>query len=110
MVINYCKNENEQNMLLNLYKKKWNHGLKNLSVTESKKKNNEALEEMVRLTKDYSGWIKQENSKTIKEFSVSSIGKLDPKRHLMEVSQTLRKISLTKRVSMKLKKEASYKI
>jgi 26S proteasome regulatory subunit N11 len=85
MVINYCKNENEQNMLLNLYKKKWNHGLKNLSVTEAKKSNNEALEEMVRLTKDYSGWIKQENLKTIKEFSVSSIGKLDPKRHLMEV-------------------------
>ena len=85
MVINYCKNENEQNMLLNLYKMKWNQGLKNLSVTEAKKRNNESLEEMVRLTKDYSGWIKQENSKTIKEFSVSSIGKLDPKRHLMEV-------------------------
>ena len=56
-----------------------------MSVTQAKKKNNESLDEMERLTKDYSNWIKQENSKTIKDFSVSSIGKLDPKRHLMEV-------------------------
>ena len=28
LVIDYNKNENEQNMLLNLYKKKWNEGLK----------------------------------------------------------------------------------
>lgn len=86
MVINYCKNENEQNMLLNLYKKKWNQGLKNVSVSESKRRSNEGLEEMARLTKEYSGWIKQENSKTIRDFSVSSIGKLDPKRHLKEVA------------------------
>ena len=85
MVINYCKPQNEQNMLLNLYKKKWNDGIKNSKVSDTKKKNNQTLDEMVRLTKDYSSWIKQENTKTIKEFSVSSIGKLDPKRHLTEV-------------------------
>jgi 26S proteasome regulatory subunit N11 len=85
MVIKYCKNENEQNMLLNLYKKKWNDGLKNMKSTESKKKINDNLEEMVRLSKDYSSWIKKENDSTIKQFSVSSIGKLDPKRHLREV-------------------------
>lgn len=85
MVIKYCKNENEQNMLLNLYKKKWNDGLKNMKTSELKKKNNNSLEEMVRLSKDYSTWIKKENESTIKNFSVSSIGKLDPKRHLLEV-------------------------
>lgn len=37
LVIGYHKNENEQNMLLNLYKKKWNHGFKNVSVRENKK-------------------------------------------------------------------------
>ena len=86
MVIKYCKNENEQNMLLNLYKKKWNDGLKNMKTSELKKKNNNSLEEMVRLSKDYSTWIKKENESTIKNFSVSSIGKLDPKRHLLEVN------------------------
>lgn len=85
MVINYCKNENEQNMLLNLYKKKWNDGLKSLSVSKAKKKNNDSLSEMARLTRQYSNWIQQENKSTVKDFSVSSIGKLDPKRHLKEV-------------------------
>ena len=37
LVIGYHKNENEQNMLLNLYKKKWNHGFKNLTTKEAKK-------------------------------------------------------------------------
>ena len=37
LVIGYHKNQNEQNMLLNLYKKKWNHGFKNMGVEESKK-------------------------------------------------------------------------
>ena len=86
MVIDYCKNPNEQNMLLNLYKKKWNYGLKNKTTADARKDNNKSLERMARLTKDYAGWIKQENQKTIKEFSVSSTGKLDPKRHLKEVS------------------------
>ena len=43
LVINYWKNENEQNMLLNLYKKKWNQGLKNVDATEITKKNRENL-------------------------------------------------------------------
>jgi 26S proteasome regulatory subunit N11 len=43
IVINYWKNENEQNMLLNLYKKKWNQGLKNTDATEITKKNKENL-------------------------------------------------------------------
>ena len=89
MVINYCKNPNEQNMLLNLYKKKWNDGLKNKNTKDSRKDNNKSLEKMARLTKDYANWIKLENEKTIKEFSVSSTGKLDPKRHLREVKQII---------------------
>ena len=34
LVINFQKNESEQNMLLNLYKKKWNEGLKVATQTE----------------------------------------------------------------------------
>ena len=44
IVISYCKNENEQNMLMNLYKKKWNHGLKNLTCSELAKSNKQSLE------------------------------------------------------------------
>lgn len=43
LVISYWKNENEQNMLLNLYKKKWNEGLKNINATEINKRTKDNL-------------------------------------------------------------------
>lgn len=85
IVIGFHKNENEQNMLLNLYKKKWNQGFKNATLKETKRQNKADLDEIVRLSKDYSKWIGLENQKTTKEFAVNSVGKLDPKRHLKEV-------------------------
>lgn len=84
LVIDYNKNENDQNMLLNLYKKKWNFGLKNMTTSENKKSNQKNLSEIKRLSKIYKNWIKTENEQTIKEFNVSSVGKLDPKRHLRQ--------------------------
>lgn len=84
MVIDYHKNENDQNMLLNLYKKKWNHGLKNLSGSELSKQNKKDLSEIKRISKNYKNWIKKENKMSCKEFALSSVGKQDPKRHLME--------------------------
>lgn len=85
LVIGYHKNENEQNMLLNLYKKKWNHGFKNQTLRETKKQNKADLDDIARLAKDYGKWIAQENTKTMKEFALSAVGKIDPKRHLKEV-------------------------
>jgi hypothetical protein len=55
-----------------------------LTSSEIKKSNQSNLNEIKRLTKDYKNWIKKENEKTIKEFAVSSVGKVDPKRHLLE--------------------------
>jgi len=83
-VIDYNKNENDQNMLLNLYKKKWNHGLKNKLGSEIEKENKSCFSEIKRLSKEYKDWIKTENQKTTEEFTVSSVGKVDPKRHLIE--------------------------
>lgn len=84
MVIDYNKNENDQNMLLNLYKKKWNDGLKNKESTKIEKENKNSFSEIKRLSKEYKEWIKKENEKTSDEFAVSSVGKVDPKRHLLE--------------------------
>ena len=61
LVIDYNKNENDQNMLLNLYKKKWNDGLKNLTCREIEKRNKSNLKEILRLSKEYKDWIKKEN-------------------------------------------------
>lgn len=44
LVIDYNKNENEQNMLLNLYKKGWTEGLKNLTSKDQKKANKSNFE------------------------------------------------------------------
>lgn len=71
-------------MLLNLYKKKWNQGLKNQEYNHLEKKNKESFSEIKRLSKEYKEWIKKENQKTSEEFAVSSVGKVDPKRHLLE--------------------------
>lgn len=61
MVIDYNKNENDQNMLLNLYKRKWNDGLKNKESTKIEKENKESFAEIKRLSKEYKEWIKKEN-------------------------------------------------
>lgn len=38
---------------------------------------------MVKLTAEYKKWIDQEIKQTKEEFVVSSVGKLNPKNHLM---------------------------
>lgn len=48
-------------MLLNLYKKKWNEGLKHKSCTQVDKENKNNLSEIKRLSKEYKDWIKKEN-------------------------------------------------
>lgn len=39
---------------------------------------------MARVSKEYKNWIKVENEKSSKEFSIYAVGKPDPKRHLQE--------------------------
>lgn len=41
------------------------------------------MKNLKRLTKEYNKWIQEENKQTGKEFQVSSVGKLNPKNHLM---------------------------
>jgi len=44
LVISYNKNENDQNMLLNLYKKKWSEDLKNTKPTDCHKSNSNNMQ------------------------------------------------------------------
>ena len=41
------------------------------------------MKTLKRLTKEYNKWIQEENKQTEKEFIVSSVGKMNPKNHLM---------------------------
>ena len=76
-------------MLLNLYKKKWNEGLKQLRVENKKKENGRNLKQILKLSKGYKDWIKNENEERCEKFAVKSVGKVDPKKHLLEEVEEL---------------------
>lgn len=83
IAINYRKSEIEQRMLLNLNKVNWSQALKQRCYEDNKKSNIETMKTFKRLTADYNKWILEENKTTAKEFAVSSVGKMNPKNHLM---------------------------
>jgi hypothetical protein len=62
-------------MLSNLYKKKWNLGLKMENIEKHNKNNEESLKQLVHLTKNYNNWINDEIKKTKEELIVSTVGK-----------------------------------
>lgn len=82
MVIDYRKNELEEQMLTNLYKKTWAEGLRTVRFEEHQKTNEAVVRAMVKQTKDYNERVKEEEGKTAEEVLVANVGKIDPKRHL----------------------------
>lgn len=89
MIINYCKEKNEQNMLLNLYKTNWTKNIKLKDTKKSEKNNVSMLEEMEKLSEKYIDYLKDENKKSKNEFYLQNIGKINPKKHLNEISEKL---------------------
>lgn len=83
IAINYRKSEIEQRMLLNLNKVNWSQALKQRDYETHSTENIDTLKTLNRLTKDYNKWIQEENKQTEKEFVVTSVGKMNPKNHLM---------------------------
>jgi len=82
LVIDWRKNDLEEQMLMNLHKKDWTVGLL-LKKYEDEKKNTEImLERMARLSKTYHERIREDEGKTQEEIDVSNTGKEDPKKHL----------------------------
>mmetsp|Transcript_8541 Transcript_8541/g.7892 ORF Transcript_8541/g.7892 Transcript_8541/m.7892 type:complete len:95 (-) Transcript_8541:35-319(-) len=71
-------------MLLNLNKVNWGHSLKTKDYKDQQAYNVDTLKEMAKLSEEYKKWIEEENQKSKEEFMVSSVGKLNPKNHLMQ--------------------------
>lgn len=82
MNIDFRKNELEQNMLLNLHKKTWTHGLKVNDWNEHSKANSKTVENLLSLAKEYNKRLEEEGDKTPEELIVLYAGKVDPKKHL----------------------------
>lgn len=70
-------------MLLNLNKVNWSSALKQKEFGQQKTSNIDMIKKMNKLTSDYNKWIQEENKQSYKEFQVSSVGKINPKTHLM---------------------------
>jgi 26S proteasome regulatory subunit N11 len=82
IVIDYRKNELEEQMLMNLHKRNWTSGLSLEKFEDHQQSNENFVEKMLKLTKDYNERVQQEEGKTTEEILVDNVGKIDPKRHL----------------------------
>ena len=82
IVIDYRKNELEEQMLMNLHKRNWTNGLSLERFEDHQTSNEEFVTKMLKLTKDYNERVQQEEGKTTEQILVDNVGKIDPKRHL----------------------------
>mmetsp|Transcript_120 Transcript_120/g.156 ORF Transcript_120/g.156 Transcript_120/m.156 type:complete len:312 (-) Transcript_120:178-1113(-) len=82
IVIDYRKNELEEQMLMNLNKRNWTSGLVVDKYQDHQQKNEQVVDKMLSLTKDYNERIVAEEGKTAEEIIVDLTGKVDPKKHL----------------------------
>lgn len=84
IVIDYRKNELEEQMLTNLGKRHWVSALAVTPYEVHVQRTEAIMDQMLKLTTAYQERIQQEtaSSHTLDEIMVESVGKLDPKRHL----------------------------
>jgi len=82
LVIDWRKNDLEEQMLMNLHKKDWTFGMHIKKYEDHQKHTEKLLEGMSQLSKDYCSRVKQEEGHTQEEVEVMNVGKVDPKRHL----------------------------
>jgi 26S proteasome regulatory subunit N11 len=88
MVIDYRKNELEEQMLTNLYKKTWVAGLITLDFACHTLANHEIIANMARHSENYNLRVRDEEGRTVEELLVANVGKVDPKRHLVSNADT----------------------
>jgi len=82
IVIDYRKNELEEQMLMNLHKRNWTCGLTVDRFEDHQVKNEETVEKMLKLAGEYNDRIQEEEGKTAEQILVENVGKIDPKKHL----------------------------
>jgi 26S proteasome regulatory subunit N11 len=82
LVIDWRKNDLEEQMLMNLHKKDWTTGLILKKFEDHQKSAEALLEGMAKLSKDYCERVREEEGKTQEEVEVMNVGKVDPRRHL----------------------------
>ena len=82
LVIDYRKNDLEEQMLMNLHKKDWTTGLLIKRYEDYQGQVETVMEGMAKLSKDYAERVREEEGKSQEEVEILNVGKIDPKRHL----------------------------
>lgn len=94
IVIDYRKNQLEEEMLMNLHKRNWTAGLQVNKFEEHQLSTQTLVEKMLKLSKHYNERIEQEEGKTSEQIMVENVGKIDPKRHLETTVNDLMSINI----------------
>jgi len=84
--VNSRKEELVEEMLLNLRRRQWYQGLQAPAYSTVETQNAEHMSDMVRLTNKFSEDIIEETKKAEAELAVERVGRVDPKKYLVDVS------------------------
>eukprot|EP00771_Trimastix_marina_P000353 gnl/Trimastix_PCT/1373.p1 GENE.gnl/Trimastix_PCT/1373~~gnl/Trimastix_PCT/1373.p1 ORF type:complete len:331 (+),score=80.30 gnl/Trimastix_PCT/1373:81-995(+) len=88
MVINYRKNELEEQMLCNLHMKQWTEGLRLNGFEDHRQSNESTAQTMLELVDAYHRRIQDEVKEASPEKrAIQNVGKIDPKRRLEQSVQ-----------------------
>jgi len=93
--INFRKNKLEQQMLLNLHKTNWSDGLKLADYEKQSCENEQTVNSMIKLVKNYKKMVDEEQTLTKEQLAIRHVGKINPKRHLDEKVEVLMSENIT---------------
>ena len=83
IVIDYRKNELEEQMLMNLNKRHWTKGLSMTPFDDHRDQTVATVQHMQKLTQSYhERIIEEQQGHSAQQILIDNVGKLDPKRHL----------------------------
>lgn len=82
IAIAYKKNALEEEMLLNLHKKKWMDSLSVNDFEEHSRRNEDTVASMLELARAYDKAVQEEQKLTMEELVIARVGKRDAKKHL----------------------------
>jgi 26S proteasome regulatory subunit N11 len=82
LVIDWRKNDLEEQILQNLNKKDWTSGLLIQRYEDYTQQTEKIFDDMTQLSKAYCERIKEEEGRSLEEIEVMNVGKIDPRRHL----------------------------
>jgi len=106
MVINYRKNELEEQMLLNLRKKEWTHSLKLRPFDSHAQTNQATVKRMLDLAENYNKRIQEETRALVTEkaetLAIQNVGRIDPRKHLDMAVQEMTESNINESLTMML--------